>query len=51
MSQLYPIRRDGELIGVTSDRLLAERIDGTDIREGASDPANAETHQYEVPEL
>lgn len=48
MTKNYVIKRNGVVVGLTTDRLLAERIDGMEISNDASDPAYRETYEYEV---
>lgn len=51
MSEMYTIKRDGETVGMVSDRQLAEKIDGMEIHNDAADPAYSAVHTYNVPEL
>lgn len=42
----YVIKRDGEVVGYTSDRQLAEYLNGVEIDNDASDPRYHEINEY-----
>lgn len=44
----FVIKKDGDAVGMVTDPVLAEHIDGVELSNDASDPAYREVSQYET---